>query len=193
MTQVIKAPFFIPTLILSNTIRNAPRQLVWRSRPSISPLVVIYGIVSMIVLLILVTLEYVAGSNSTTLLPASIDAGGTIIYYPVELATAIVIILIFIAKALGLFLLRARSRYELYDDGLYVNLGILNLESTFVSPMAFSDARLIRTVSLRIVQRGNIIVDSNDGRHFYLKLIKDPLTVQSLIRTTLGRPRVRTD
>lgn len=149
----------------------------------------------MVVLLILVTLEYIAGNNSSTdgLFPHSVNVGGTILNYPVELATAVIIILVFVVKAVDLLLLRARSRYELYDDGLYVNEGILNLENTFVSPMAFSDARLIRTVSLRLIRRGHIIVDANDERHFHLRMIKDPLAVQSLIRTTLSRPRVKTD
>ncbi len=172
------------------------RTLVWSGRPSVSPYIAIYGIILMVILIVLVTVEFLLGSSGgspATFLPTSLTLGGFRILYPIELATAVIIILIFLGELLSLALLRARSKYELYDDGLYVNLGIINLENTFLSPMAFSDARLFRSWTMRLVHRGLIIVDANDGRHFYLRLIKDPLQVQSLIRTTLSRPRVRMD
>ncbi len=113
--------------------------------------------------------------------------------YPVELASAAIIFLVYLGEVVHLALLRARNKYVLNEDGLYVDSGIFHLQNTFLAPMAFSDARLDLPVSLRILHRGNIIVDANDNRHFKLLLIQDPETVQSLIRRTLGRPIVRVE
>ena len=66
---------------------------------------------------------------------------------------------------------------SLYEDGLYVDSGIVNLQNTFVAPMAFSDARLVMPLSLRVVSRANIIVDANDDRHFKLLLIENAIEV----------------
>jgi hypothetical protein len=112
--------------------------------------------------------------------------------YPVEIATAILIGIIFLVSALRLIAIWATNRYELFTDGIYFNRGIVNTENAYLSPMAFSDARLYRSWEMRIIKRGQIIVEANDGRKFYLHLIKDPLRVQYLIRETLGHPTVRT-
>ena len=160
---------------------------LWRGRPSVGSYILIYGIISLIVILALVTIEY--SISSYGVFPNNI--GG--IQYPVELATAIIVIIFFAIKAIQLAIIWATSRYELMSDGLYVNQGVVNLESSFLSAMAFSDARLIRTWSLRIAKRGLIIVEANDGRRFFLNYVKDPMQVQSLIRSTLAHPTVRTE
>jgi hypothetical protein len=59
--------------------------------------------------------------------------------------------------------------------------------------MAFSDARLFRNWAMRIVNRGLIIVDANDGRKFNLLLIENAVVVQDLIRRTLAHPVVRVE
>ncbi|MHB1909042.1 MAG: hypothetical protein ACYCQJ_09265 [Nitrososphaerales archaeon] len=161
---------------------------LWRGRPSVGSYILIYGIITLIVILALVTIEY-SLSASYRVFPNNI--GG--ILYPLELATATILVILFAIKAIQLAVIWATNRYELMSDGLYVNQGIVNLESSFLSAMAFSDARLIRTWSLRMVKRGLIIVEANDGRRFFLNYVKDPLQVQSLIRSTLAHPTVRTE
>ena len=159
-----------------------------------SAYVAIYGIICLVVAVVLITLEYYLGGISgigSTIFPSSLVLGTVNLPYPVEVLSTVIILVIFFAEAAKLAFFRARSKYALYDDGLYVDTGIVNLENTFLSPLAFSDARLIRTWSMRIVNRGLIIVDANDGRHFHLRLVKDPIKVQALIRDTLSHPRVK--
>jgi hypothetical protein len=163
---------------------------IWSGKPAVGSYIIIYGVLAMIIILVLVTAEYLSG-----LFPNSATTGkaGVVVPYPIEIGTTIIIALIFLAKLVQLAILWATNRYELMPDGLYVNHGIINLENQFLSPIAFSDARLIRTLALRIVHRGLIIIDANDGRHFYLRYIKNPLEVQSLIRRTLAHPTVKTE
>jgi len=59
--------------------------------------------------------------------------------------------------------------------------------------MAFSDARLVQDLSMRMVKRGLIVVEANDGRKFSLMLVEKPQVVQELIRRTLAHPVVRVE
>ncbi|MGH2638735.1 MAG: hypothetical protein ACRDF4_05555, partial [Rhabdochlamydiaceae bacterium] len=157
-----------------NKIAPARGNLVWFGRPAIGAYLALYGIVAIIAIVILDTLEWYYGNTTSwgsMIFPRTFAFGSTVIPYPVEIVTTLVILFIYISKVINYALLKARSKYELYVDGLYLNLGLVNLESTYIAPMAFSDARLIRTLPLRLINRGLIIIDTNDSRHFYLHLI----------------------
>ncbi len=169
-------------------------RLIWSARPSVSVYFLLYGLISLIAIAILDLLEFWlqrSTSVGSQYIPRNITIAGTTISSPLEIATTIVVLLAYFGEVIHLALLRARKRFELYEDGLYVNSGIVNLENSYLSPMAFSDARLIRTWTSRLTKRGLIIVDANDGRHFQLQLIQKPGLVQGLIRRNLGRPMVR--
>jgi hypothetical protein len=170
-----------------------PDQVVWKARPSIAPYVILYGIAALILAAILVALElYLAGGLlGAAVTTAPLTIGSVSIPYALEVITVVVVFFGYLAKIFGLIILRARERYELRTDGLYINRGIVSLENDFISPMAFSDARLIRTLGMRLVGRSKIIVEANDKRRFEMKLIKDGQTVQGLIRSNLAHPTVR--
>lgn len=169
---------------------------VWFGRPSVSVFYLLYGAISLVIIAALLGLEFWLASYTSigkTVFPKTFTFGGTTISYPVEVITVIVVVAVYLAEVIQLALLRARNEYVLREDGLYVDTGILNLQNTYVAPMAFSDARLELPITLRLVKRGNIFVDTNDSRHFSLMLIEDPINVQNLIRRTLGHPVVRVE
>jgi hypothetical protein len=171
-------------------------KLVWAGRPSVSVFYLLYGFVALILVFVLVGLEVWFASATivgVAIFPKSIAVGGTAIPYPVELLTIVVILIAYLVEVIRLALLRARNKYELYEDGLYLDSGIVNLQNTFLSPMAFSDARLLRNWAMRLVNRGMIIVEANDGRKFNLLLIEKPQVVQELTRRTLAHPVVRVE
>ncbi len=154
----------------------------------------LYGVLALVIAAVLVSFEsWFASSTSIgrLIFPRNLVFGGMGILYPAEVATGAIIFLMYIAEVIHLALLRARHKYELREDGLYVDSGILNLQNTFIAPMAFSDARLELPISLRILKLGSIVVDANDNRHFRLLLLRDPVMVQDLIRRALGHPVVR--
>ena len=169
------------------------RKLVWSGRPAVSVYFGIYGLVSIVLIAIFIPTELWLGDYSklgNIVFPTRIQ-GTVSVRYPVELATAGLISAAYIVEVIRLTILRMRNYYALYEDGLYLDTGVVNLQNVYVSPMGFSDARLIRMWSLRIAKRGNLVVDTNDQRHFELKLLEQPAVVQALIRRTLGRPTVR--
>ena len=166
---------------------------IWAGQPSVSVYYGIYGVLSVIIAAILLTIEIWLGQHMAIghlIFPQRIRFIVDL-YYPVEIITIVIIFLVFLTKAIRLAFLRAQNKYELRSDGLYMNLGIVNLENVYVSPMGFSDARVFRSLSSRLAKRGNIVIDTNDQRHFMLMSLKDPLEVQALIRRTMGRPTVR--
>jgi len=166
---------------------------VWAGRPSVSVFYFLYGIISLIAIAVLVGLELsFSGSKiGRFVFPKVVAGAGFRIPYPVEIVTIVIVLLAYLSQIIRLALLRARNKYVLCEDGLYVDHGILNLQNTFVAPMAFSDARLSMPITLRLLRRGDIVVDTNDSRHFKLLLLEDAMNVQGLIRRTLGHPVVR--
>lgn len=169
---------------------------VWRGRPSIETYLILYGILALVAAAILILLEFSVASMVSGLsgiFLAFISLGPVTIPYVVPVGTALIILIVYLRKAIRLVLFRAGNSYELRTDGLYVNSGIANLQNTFISAMAFSDARLVRTLGMRVVGRSLIVVEANDGRRFEMKMIKDGQNVQSLIRNNLSHPRVRVE
>ncbi|MDA4123619.1 MAG: hypothetical protein OK456_10615 [Thaumarchaeota archaeon] len=168
--------------------------VVWEGRPAIGVYVAIYAVIAVVAAGILIGLElYTARSVSaiSNIFYHSLVVGPLTIPDAIEFITGLVVLIIFLAKLVGLVLLRASNSYQLRTDGLYVNKGIANLSNTFISAMAFSDAKLTRTIGMRMLGRGRIVVEANDGRRFELKLLKDSANVQALIRSNLSHPTVR--
>jgi hypothetical protein len=46
---------------------------------------------------------------------------------------------------------------------------------------------------MRIVGRSTIVVEANDGRKFEMRMLKDGMNVQTLIRSNLSHPTVRVE
>ncbi len=91
----------------------------------------LYGVVALVIAALLLGIElWFAGSSTigSEIFPKSISFGGVKVPYPIEVATVVIILVAYLGKVLQLALLRARNRYELREDGLYVDSGILNLQ-----------------------------------------------------------------
>jgi hypothetical protein len=182
--------------LTTSTEGKATERAVWRGRPSIGVYLMLYGILAFVAAAVLILLEFSVASlvnGLSGIFSASINLGPVAIPYVVEVGTALIILIVYLSKAIGLVLFRAGHSYELRTDGLYVNSGIANLQNTFISAMAFSDARLVRTLGMRVVGRSLIVVEANDGRRFEMRMIKDGPNVQSLIRSNLSHPMVRVE
>ena len=110
---------------------------------------------------------------------------------PIILWTALAIFLVWVVSLTHLLVLRASNTYILRNDGLEVRTGILASKSFVVAPTGFSDLEVIRSVSGRIVNSGNIIVRTQGDSDIKMIKIKKPLKVADQIREVMARPTVR--
>ena len=178
-------------LIMSGTPDKATGNVVWRAKPSIGVYILLFGIIAAVVAAILLGVELWTADNVKAVSSIFAKISSVTIPDVVEVVTVLGVLVVYLAKVVGLSLYKARHTFELRNDGLYINTGIANLQNTFISAMAFSDARLIRTLGMRIVGRSTIIVEANDRRSFEMRMLKDGVNVQTLIRNNLSHPTVR--
>jgi uncharacterized membrane protein YdbT with pleckstrin-like domain len=111
---------------------------------------------------------------------------------PVTMWTALALFIAWIASTIRPLLLRASNSYILMDDGLEVKVGIVTSKSFVVSPAGFSDLEVVRSVSARIVNSGNIVIRTQGDSDVRMERVRSPLKVAAQIREVMGRPFVRT-
>jgi hypothetical protein len=105
----------------------------------------------------------------------------------------VVIFLVWVLSMAHLLLMRASNTYVLRDDSLEIRFGILTSKSTVISPSGFSDLEVIRSISNRIVNSGDMIIrtQSETESNLKMKMIRNPMKVASQIREVMARPIVR--
>ena len=105
----------------------------------------------------------------------------------------LVIFAIWVFSMARLLLVRASNTYILRNDSLEIRFGILTSKSIVISPSGFSDLEVIRSISNRIVNAGDIIVrtQSETESNLKMKMIRNPMKVAAQIREVMARPIVR--
>jgi hypothetical protein len=88
-------------------------------------------------------------------------------------------------------LLRVSSTYILRNDSLEVRVGVLSSKSFVIAPAGFSDLEVIRSISARIVNSGNIIIRTQGERDMRMERVRNALKVADQIREVMSRPIVR--
>jgi len=111
---------------------------------------------------------------------------------PVTVWTSLALLIAWVASVIRPLLLRASNSYSLMDDGLEVKVGIVTSKSFAVSPAGFSDLEVVRSVSARIVNSGNIVIRTQGDSDIRMERVRSPLKVAAQIREVMGRPFVRT-
>ena len=111
---------------------------------------------------------------------------------PVMMWTSLALFIAWTASTIRPLLLRASNSYTLMDDGLEVKVGIVTSKSFVVSPAGFSDLEVVRSVSARIVNSGNIVIRTQGDSDIRMERVRSPLKVAAQIREVMGRPFVRT-
>jgi membrane protein YdbS with pleckstrin-like domain len=115
----------------------------------------------------------------------------SILNLPIILWTVLAIFLVWVLSLIHLLILRASNTYILRNDGIEVRTGILASKSFVVAPAGFSDLEVIRSVSGRIVNSGNIIVRTQGDSDIRMVKVRKPLKVADQIREVMARPTVR--
>lgn len=104
-----------------------------------------------------------------------------------------VILLVWVLSMMHLLLIRASNTYVLRNDSLEIRSGILTSKSTVISPSGFSDLEVIRSISNRIVNSGDIIIRTQSETESNLKMqkVRNPMKAATQIREVMARPIVR--
>jgi len=105
----------------------------------------------------------------------------------------LVIFLVWLLSLAHLLLIRASNTYILRNDSLEIRSGILTSRSFVISPSGFSDLEVIRSISNRIVNSGDIIIRTQSETESELRMqkVRNPMSVASQIRGVMARPIVR--
>jgi hypothetical protein len=105
----------------------------------------------------------------------------------------LVIFLVWLLSLAHLLLMRASNTYILRNDSLEIRSGIITSRSFVISPSGFSDLEVIRSISNRIVNSGDIIIrtQSETESDLTMQKVRNPMSVASQIRGVMARPIVR--
>ncbi len=157
--------------------------IVWMGKPWIVPSVVYRTIVVAVVAAVVVWLEIFFGVVNTTSF-----LGVGIVFW-----TSLVFFIIWIGSLLHLVLLRASNTYILRNDSLEIRTGILTSRSAVITSSGFSDLEVIRSVSARMLNMGDIIIrtQSETDSNKMMVMVRNPLNVGGQIREVMAHPIVR--
>ena len=167
---------------MSRETSENSRSMLWTGKPWIFPDALGRGI------LIIATAVVVSW------LELSFDlAFKSFLNLPLILWTGLAFFLIWIISLTHLLLLRASNTYILRNDSLEIRTGILTSKSFIVASSGFADMEVIRSLSGRILNLGNIVIRTQDesGTDKKLQKVKNPLKVADQIREVMAKPMMR--
>jgi uncharacterized membrane protein YdbT with pleckstrin-like domain len=105
--------------------------------------------------------------------------------------TVLVIFLVWLFSSLHFLLLWVSNTYLLRNDGLEIRVGIWTSKSFVVGSAGFADLQVIRSVSARILNFGDIIIRTQGETDVTIEKVKNPLKVADEIREVMAHPIVR--
>lgn len=154
--------------------------VLWSGRPWIMPQVV--GVTILIVALgiVAVWLEFILQ-----------DAFIPVLGMSLILWTFIVLGVIWLILVLRLALQRATERYTLRRIGVEVERGILGKRNIVLSTGGFSDMQVLRSITGRLLNVGDIVIRSEGEHDIRLRKIRKPVETMQQIRDVMSRPLVK--
>ena len=93
--------------------------------------------------------------------------------------------------ALSLAVFRASYRYVLRQSSLDIGRGILTRKIFSVSAAGFSDLEIVQGIGGRVLNMGDIVMETDSRRDLKLIMIHDPMEVAAKIRQVMTTPMVR--
>ncbi len=164
--------------------RGTSRDLVlWKGKPWILPAAIGRTIVVVVIAAIAIWLEiYFNVADQQPLFDINLT-----------LWTIAAFFIIWILSLIHLLLLRISNAYTLRNDSLEIKTGILTSKSFAIASSGFSDLEVVRSISDRIINSGDIIIrtQSETDSDRRLRRVRDPLKVADQIREVMARPIVR--
>ena len=162
---------------------------LWTGKPWILSSMLTRTIITIAIAAVISWLEFSFGIAYMTI--PNIEAYPIIPNLQIILWTNLIIFLAWAFTSAHLLLLRASNTYILRNDSLEIRVGILTSRSFVISPSGFSDLKVIRTISARIMNFGDIIIRTQGESDATIEKVRNPLKVADQIREVMARPIVR--
>jgi uncharacterized membrane protein YdbT with pleckstrin-like domain len=106
-------------------------------------------------------------------------------------ATFLVVAALWLVGVARLELLKVSNHYALKESSLEIQHGIVGKKTFTVSAAGFSDLEVTKTLAGRVLNVGDIVVETNSDRDIGLTRIRDPMKVASMIGQVMTVPTVR--
>jgi uncharacterized membrane protein YdbT with pleckstrin-like domain len=87
--------------------------------------------------------------------------------------------------------LKASNHYALKESSLEIRHGIVGKKTFTLSAAGFSDLEVTKTLAGRILNVGDIVVETDSDRDIGLTRVRDPMKVASMIGQVMTVPTVR--
>jgi hypothetical protein len=156
--------------------------IVWQGRPWVTPSLVLRSVGVIVAFALILFVEFYVGLKSSNLL-----------FAPVWLLTAALFGVVWLAAIIKPVILRVSHSYVLRQDGLEVKCGILRRQTFIVTPQGFGDLLVNQSLTGRILDYGDLFVDSQGEKKTRLQLIRNPNGVADMMRDVMGKPIVRVE
>jgi uncharacterized membrane protein YdbT with pleckstrin-like domain len=156
-------------------------KVIWTGKPWILPSVLARTVAIVVFAVVIFWLEFHFGVATNT----------DLLNLPIMLWMGLVIFLVWIVSIVHLLLLRASNSYILRNDSLEIRVGIFTSKSSMVGASGFSDLEVIRSVSGRLMNLGDIMIRTQGEVNIKMGRVRDPLKVGDQIRGVMARPIVR--
>jgi len=150
--------------------------IIWEGSPWVTP-----GLVALTAeaLLLVVVLSYVELALNIPL--------------PILGVTLLLVGSLWLVSVARLEFLARSTRYALRRSSLEVEHGIVRKKLFTISAAGFSDLELSRGLAGRILNTGDIVIETDSHRDIPLVKVRDPVRVSTMIRQMMTVPLVRVE
>jgi uncharacterized membrane protein YdbT with pleckstrin-like domain len=163
---------------MSDSTKEYGKEL-WKGRPWILPYVAFRTALVLVFAIIILFIESSLGILYTN------QSGLPVIYW-----TMVIFLVTWILLLSGLLILAYSNQYILRENNLEIKVGIFTTKNSIIVPTGFSDMEVIRSISSRIFNTGDIVIKTQSERDFSKKLVKvrDPIRIAKLIGDVMAKP-----
>lgn len=111
--------------------------------------------------------------------------------FPILGPSLLLVGLLWLLGVARLELLAVSNLYTLRNSSLEIEKGILRKANFTVSAAGFSDLEVTRSILGRILNVGDVVVETDSHRDLTLMKVRDPMKVSAMIREIMTVPTVR--
>ncbi len=112
---------------------------------------------------------------------------------PLVGTTLLLVAALWFARAARLEFLSRSTHYALRESSLDIEHGIVRKRLFTISSAGFADLEVSRGLLGRILNTGDIVIETDSRRDLPLVKVRDPVRVSSMIRQTMAVPLVRVE